>query len=228
MAHIDRRAALAGFGSLLIAAMGAFASPHRRLANELPPLDLESAIPGQFSGWQIDKSLVPLLPAPDVQERLDALYSQVLSRTYIDGDGRRLMLVMAYGADQSDRESLVHLPTVCYPAQGFTVWDETVAPIAVGGQAFEVARLHTSHGERVEPVTYWTMMGQRATASGPARRWARAQYALMGVIPDGMLVRASTIGADETAGFALQARFIADLFDFLPAATRGRVFGIPA
>lgn len=37
---------------------------------------------------------------PQTQELLDKLYSQILTRTYVNAKGYRIMLSLAYGSDQ--------------------------------------------------------------------------------------------------------------------------------
>ena len=225
MPEIDRRAAIAGIAMLFVAAAGTAASPHRRMADELPQLDLESNIPGAFSGWAIDESVAPVLPAPDVQASLDKTYSRVLSRTYVNSNGARIMLVIAYGADQGDRTTLAHLPQACYSSQGFEVSPTTETSIPIGDRFVTVVHLRTRRGTRFEPITYWTTVGERAYSSELERRWARARYALRGIIPDGMLVRVSSIDFNDGRAFEQQAAFVQQLYAMVPVATRARLFG---
>ena len=83
-------------------------------------IQLEPTVPQSFGDW----TELPDQPAqvvnPQTKELLDTLYSQILTRTYVNKDGYRIMLSMAYGDDQ--RGGLqAHRPEVCYPAQGFKV-----------------------------------------------------------------------------------------------------------
>lgn len=224
----DRRAVMGGLALLLVAAAGAGATPSRRLAAELPPLDLDADIPRQFGNWTVDRLVVPVLPAPDVQEKLEALYNKLLTRTYIDDQGRRIMFVIAYGADQADRMSLAHLPEACYSSQGFEVGQAVPVTVPVNDRPFALVQLHTRKGPRVEPVTYWTTVGDEVLVNEVARRWARAKYSLEGIIPDGMLVRVSSIDSDEAQAYQLQASFVGELYKALGASTRARLFGSAA
>src|SRR6267378_4531886 len=97
----------------------------------------------------------PTTKASDLgQALLDKLYSQILTRTYVNSAGYRIMLSLAYGSDQ--RGSLqAHKPEVCYPAQGFALQANEAASIATSYGAIPVRRLLTSLGARKEPVTYW-------------------------------------------------------------------------
>lgn len=57
---------------------------------------------------------------PELANNLDKLYSQTLTRTYINNDGYRIMLSVAYGENQlSSDVTQVHRPEFCYVAQGF-------------------------------------------------------------------------------------------------------------
>jgi EpsI family protein len=225
---IDRRAAIGGIALLLAAAAGAGATPSRRLAEELPPLDLEKDIPQRLGNWNVDRLMVPVLPAPDVQERLEALYNKLLTRTYIDDQGRRIMFVIAYGADQADRMSLAHLPEACYSSQGFEVKPAVPVTVPVDNRPFALVQLRTSKGPRVEPVTYWTTVGNEVLVDEVTRRWVRAKYSLRGIIPDGMLVRVSSIDSHVEEAFDLQASFVSALYTGLATATRARLFGSTA
>jgi len=213
---------------MLVAAAGAAATPTRRLAQELPPLDLETDVPQRFGNWTTDRLVVPVLPAAEVQEKLAALYNKLLTRTYMDEQGRRIMFVIAYGADQADRMSLAHLPEACYSSQGFEVKSSVPVVVPVNNRPFSLVRLRTRKGPRVEPVTYWTTVGDEVLVNETRRRWVRAKYSLRGIIPDGMLVRVSSIDPHEDAAFELQASFVSDLFKGLSVPTRGRLFGSAA
>ena len=221
----ERRALVSGIALLLTAGIGAAASPRRRLAVELGPLDLERNIPRRMADWTVDQSMVPVLPSADVQERLDQIYNQVFSRTYVDDSGKRIMFLIAYGADQADRMTLAHLPESCYSSQGFEVLPTAPAHVDVASRSLGIVRLRTRKSSRVEPVTYWTTVGEHAFNDEVGRRLARARYALRGIIPDGMLVRVSSIDTDEPTAFRRQAQFVADLYTALPPTLRGRLFG---
>jgi len=211
---------------MVVAGIGTAATPSRRLVDEIPPLNLEEDIPQRLGDWVIDRAIAPILPAPDVQERLNRLYNSILTRTYtrpITTD--RLMLVIAYGADQADRTTLAHLPEACYSSQGFQISGKRIAKLGLGAREFDVVQLETRRGSRMEPVTYWTTVGTEAVVNEAARRWARARYSMRGLIPDGMLVRVSTLDPNAARAFELHAGFISALRTGVSPATAQRVFG---
>jgi EpsI family protein len=195
------------------------------LAKELPPLKLESDVSPQFSGWKIDEAIVQIMPSPDVQEQLNKTYNQILSRTYVNEAGQRIMLMVAYGEDQADRTTVAHLPDGCYPAQGFAISPGPSAPVSIQSKPFPVRRLVARRNPRVEPITYWTVVGNEAFQSDRDRRIARLRSSLAGIIPDGMLVRVSSIDPVEPRAFALHDTFISDLYSSLSSSVRPRIFG---
>ena len=223
----DRRAILAGGGLLFTAVLAPVVEPRRYLARELPPLHLETDVPKEFGPWQMDASIAQVLPSPDVQAMLESTYNQQLSRTYVERDsGYRIMLLIAYGENQIDKLTVAHLPEGCYPAQGFRIVKLTVQSIMKLGETnLPVARLVAQKGTRNEPITYWTTVGGRSFSSDYARRYARIRDALEGVIPDGMLVRISSIDPSESRAFGFQGSFLKDFTNSLSASVRRRILG---
>lgn len=194
--------------------------PRVALADLRPRLELEAVFPKQFGPWTLDTRGPALLVSPDAQALLRKLYSQTLSRTYVNDKGERIMLSVAYGGDQSDA-SKAHRPEVCYPAQGFQLLANTAGTLPLGAGNLRVRRLVAKQGGRVEPISYWMMVGERATVTGTEQKLAQLSYSTRGVRPDGMLVRVSSIGQDTPAAYRLHDRFVQDLLravqrDMLP------------
>lgn len=213
---------LAGMASA--AALAKAGVPTKKIADEWET-DLERMFPVQFGDWQIDRSMPVILPAPDVQAKLNAIYNQLLARTYMKrSTGQRVMLSVAYGGDQSDSMS-AHLPEVCYPAQGFELRGQQQATVALEGRQIPVKRLRTQLGARSEPVTYWLTLGESVAATRTDRKLEQIRYGLRGVIPDGMLVRVSSIGRDAPAEFELQAGFLRDMAAAIPDTYKPRILG---
>jgi EpsI family protein len=93
--------------------------PTEKIADQGARIDIARMFPEQFADWRAAAGIVPALVSPDVKEKLDAIYDQTLSRTYVNNDGQRIMLSIAYGGDQSGDKTQVHRPEFCYTAQGF-------------------------------------------------------------------------------------------------------------
>lgn len=224
MNNVQWRALLAAALMFATAALSHFGKPTVYLADQLGKPDLESIFPKQFGPWRLDASIPIVLPAADVQAELNAIYNQVLARTYVNTSGQRIMLSVAYGGDQYDGTS-AHRPEGCYPAQGFdiTANEKAVQPVADGLLA--VRRLMSRRGTRQEPITYWVVVGSKVATSGIEQKLAQMRYGLRGVIADGMLVRVSSIDADMAHGHAVQASFISDMAAGLTDLVRPRVFG---
>jgi len=135
-----------------------------------------------------------------------------------------MMLVVAYGGDQSDALK-AHRQEVCYTAQGFRVSDIQQARLEAGGLKIPVTRMHAVLGDRSEPVTYWFTMGDRVVRGRLERLEMQLASGMKGVVPDGMLVRVSSISPDPAAAYAQQQRFIAQLLDAVPAVSATRLAG---
>lgn len=201
---------LAGAIMLAAAAAAVALKPSIRMADQRP-INLEQIVPQQFDQWTLDRDITPVQPDPDLQRRLNKIYSQVMSRTYINSQGDRVMLSISYGEDQS-KETGLHRPETCYPAQGFALLsrgrDLLVLP---DGRRLPVSKLVTKKNDRIEPVTYWMKVGEFISVTGVEQKISVVRQQLHGVIPDGLLFRVSSINADPAQAFALQQRFINDL-----------------
>ena len=224
MSSVRWRALLAAALMLAGATLTYFGKPTVYLADQIGKPDLESLFPKRFGPWRLDVSMPAVLPAPDIQAELDAIYNQVLSRTYVNTLGQRIMLSVAYGGDQSDGTS-AHRPEVCYPAQGFEITANVKAELSAGGGTLAVRKLMSRLGGRNEPITYWVVVGSEVATSGIEQKLAQMRYGLRGVISDGMLVRVSSIDADMARGHAVQSGFIAEMAAAIPGQARTRVFG---
>jgi exosortase B len=194
------------------------------VASSVPPPNLETVIPASFGGWTVEPEAAQVSVAPDVQARLDRLYRQIVSRTYVNANGERMMLTVAHGGDQSDALK-AHRQEVCYSAQGFAIRDLAHGELASAGRAIPVTRFVAVLGERIEPVTYWFTMGDRVVLGRAERLRVQLEHGFAGRIPDGMLVRVSSLSADAPAAFAAQQSFISALAAAVPPAEAARFVG---
>jgi EpsI family protein len=210
---------------MLGAFMGAAAwKPTKRMADSKAKIDLETIFPRQFADWQVDTRGPVQLVSPDQQALLDKLYNQTLSRTYVNPKGDRVMLSVAYGGDQSDG-TRAHRPDVCYPAQGFEILQRGASSVQLAGGQLPVLHMLARLGSRVEPVTYWFVVGERIALSGTQMKLAQLSYSTRGVIPDGLLMRVSTIDPNSAKAYAVQAGFVRDMFTSVDPMWRPQVFG---
>ncbi|OZA13171.1 MAG: EpsI family protein [Hydrogenophilales bacterium 17-62-8] len=208
------------------AGMALALKPTVKVADSGPKVDLEVLIPKAFGNWKVDETIVPLIADPELQARLDKIYNQTLTRTYVNPTGDRIMLSIAYGGDQSDSMA-VHKPEVCYPAQGFQILKNASGTFATNDGNIPVKRLVATQGSRIEPITYWTTVGDKVAVSGVKWKLQQLKYGLTGQIPDGLLFRISSIQPDDAKAYQTQDAFTRDLLKAMPTADRQRIIGTP-
>ncbi|WP_153115692.1 exosortase-associated protein EpsI, B-type [Rhodocyclus tenuis] len=212
--------------ALMLAASGlAFAlRPTQKIAEQGPKVDLETMIPQAFGDWREEQQSATQIVDPQQKAMIDKIYKQTLSRTYVNGEGYRIMLSISYGSDQTDSMQ-VHKPEVCYPAQGFVLQGKQVGSLKTSQGSIPVTRIFATLGQRSEPVTYWTTVGDRVVASGINKKLIEMSYGLTGKIPDGMLIRISSIDPEAAKAYAMQDRFAAQMLAGLAPEYRQRVAG---
>lgn len=199
--------------------------PTAHLVDSRGKTNLEAIFPKAFGEWTLDERMPVQLVAPDTQAMLNKIYNQTLSRTYLNrSTGERVMLSVAYGGDQADA-TRAHRPEVCYPAQGFQIIDDRRGASDGGEHQIKVRRLVAKLDGRVEPITYWIMVGDRIALSGTEQKLAQLSYTTRGVIPDGMLVRVSTIDSNAPNAYGVQDAFIAQMTRGMTPESRSRVVG---
>ena len=224
MTPLRVRAAIA-FTLMMCAVAGAHVwRPTAHLADSRAKVDLEQLFPATFGVWKVDTSLPVQLVAPDMQQFLAKIYSQTLSRTYINNQGQRIMLSVAYGGDQSDA-TRAHRPEVCYPAQGFQIIASQTGVVDTPAHPLRVRQLVAKAGGRVEPISYWVTVGDRTALSRTEQKLAQLSYSTRGVIPDGMLVRVSNIEANSALAYQLHGNFINQMISAMPVSVRSRIVG---
>jgi EpsI family protein len=224
---LTRRAAIAAILMGAAAVSGQAMVPTKRMALLRGPFKLADLVPMKFANWQVDNRSVSGIVNPQTEELLNKLYSQILDRIYVDNAGHRIMMQIAYGADQADDDVQLHYPEVCYPAQGFRVNNNRTGAITLPEGEVRVRRLATQFGDsRFEPVTYWTIVGDKQSLSGWDRKVSEIRHGLRGEIVDGLLFRISTIDRDYDQGFSVQDGFIRDFVHALTPAARKQLVGL--
>ena len=196
--------------------------------------DMLDAVPVRFATWHAVPQLEPIVNP----WRLDGLghpaqiYDRIVSRTYEDAAGNRIMLMLAYKRElhQEDR---IHSPELCYFAQGFVLSHARTLLLPIAGKAVQ-ARAFTGISEgRNEDVIYWIRSGSRVIPTAIGTRAEIFMKGLHGTSVDGILVRASLIYTPDSAltqseRQALTVRFLAGLVAASPAATQTILLGAKA
>ena len=204
---------------------GAWAQPTRKMAELYPRQPLGNLFVNQVGQWTLDTTTLNVPLPPDVAAQVKEIYTEVADRSYVTKDGRRMMVTVAYGRDQSDGFK-VHRPEVCYAAQGFTVGDAIDAKLDLGGRQIDVKHVDTHKDARSEPVTYWMVIGDNVVNTPSKHKYFQMKYALEGLIADGLLVRVSSLSTDPAQAYEEQAAFVRDWVAHVPASQRARLFGI--
>lgn len=211
---------------LMLAASG-FAlalRPTQKIADQEAVIQLETMIPHRFGDWREEQQNRVQIVDPQQQEMIEKIYTQTLSRTYVNSSGYRIMLAIAYGDDQRDSMQM-HYPEVCYPAQGFSLEAKETGSLTAAGGSIPVTRILTNLGQRNEPVTYWTTVGDRVFQGGLEKKLVEMRYGLNGQIPDGMLIRISSIDAEPANAYKMQTQFADQMLRALAPEYRRKLNG---
>lgn len=224
---VKHTATAAAFALAMVLTAGAahYVRPTVYLADTRPVLKIEPSLPQSFGGWRqvhVSGGVVN----PQAADLLNILYSELISRTYVNERGDRVMLSIAYGKNQNDSFQ-VHKPEICYPAQGFQVKSNTPGYLSTAFGNIPVRRLETFYGHnRPEPVTYWTTLGDQAVEPGLDKKIKEMRYAMKGYIADGLLFRISTVDPDSERAFEVHKSFVEALLGSLSTAERRRLAGL--
>ena len=221
-----RRLAVVAFALMLLGAAAQAAMTPRIHVADTRNFDLETLIPNSFGGWREVRARNLVLPDPSSVRLVNKIYNVTLTRAYRRADGAVVMLVIAYGGDQSDALQL-HRPEICFAANGYHVEDPYYDDVRFAGTEIHLARVATHNDAKSEPVSYWMRVGERQVTSNFDRQIAKLASGLRGVVPDGVLVRVSTRtwSSDPAHDFSVQDQFIGDLLKSLDPGTRELLVG---
>lgn len=189
------------------------------------PEKMAVTIPAKIGSWSEIKQESSVVVNPDLEATVNRIYSDVLSRTYVNDKGDRIMLVIAYGEDQQEGNAL-HYPEVCYPAQGFVIDAKRDDSVLIGNKELYIRRVMTNHSkQRFEPVTYWTTLGDEVVRGNVEKKTKEIANKLQGKALDGYLIRVSSIDDNSDAAFVIQDAFIKELIASLDLKMAKRIAG---
>jgi EpsI family protein len=208
-------------------AIATWLTPHLSWYEHIGSPQFEQIVPKNFGDWiEVTEANSNSVVNPEVQEAVNNLYTQVVSRVYENKtNGRRIILSLAYGDNQTFSKQL-HRPESCYSSQGFKInnlYEEKVNAIS---RPVMVNRMSANIGSRVEQVTYWIRIGDRVISGPPtALNIARLEMGLKGYVTDGLLFRVSEISEDDKLSHPLQDQFINDFLHALSPNQQAMMIG---
>jgi EpsI family protein len=199
--------------------------PTHKVADTRNSIALSQMIPPKFGDWEEVQQDNSQIINPQQRATIAKIYSQTLSRTYVNARGEVVMISIAYGADQSDSNQL-HYPEACYPAQGFQLGATQLGVIKTDFGDIRVKRMFAVLGNRSEPLTYWSTVGNKVVVGGKEMKLEQLRYGFKGYIPDGLLFRVSSISDHAEEGYNTQQQFVKALVVNLQSDYRLRLTGL--
>ena len=192
----DRRQLLLGVAFLATAGVAKALVPRVKI-DLLGRRQLEKVIPTTIGPWSLVSRSGLVVPPTDSLK--DQLYSQVLTRVY-DAPGRPDIMLLIAQSPAQDGFLQLHRPEVCYPFGGYRLSEVRHHELDLGhGSKLRSNFFTATSVDRIEQLMYWTRIGHRNPESWFEQRLAVAAANIDGLIPDGILVRVSTISADTAA-----------------------------
>lgn len=229
MNPLRRRVLAASAAIFATAAAGAALRPRTLDADDVVDPQLDALFPSACAGWNLDPLAGAFVRASDERGRVLGVYDRLLERTYVGSDGYRIMLSAAYVANAFDGAALqVHRPEVCYQYAGYRIGPTHATRLSIGTAEIPATRLRAELPGRVEPITYWIVVGNAVADDHTSLRWRRVRAHLSRQILDSLLVRVSSIDNDEARAFRMQTAFAAAAADAVNPEAAARIFGIAA
>ena len=214
--QVDRRKVLLGLLFCSAAGLAAARQPNKHV-DYLGKDKLDALVPKTIGAWKFVAASGLVVPPNDQLSR--ALYSNLLTRVYSDGQNPPVMLLVAQSGSQTGVLQ-IHRPETCYTAGGYHISAVTPQPIQVGSFIVPANSMNASVDGVIEHVIYWTRVGDRMPASWRQQRLAVAEQNIRGIIPDAILVRVSTVTDDANGARATLQAFVRALVGSLPPNRR--------
>lgn len=214
--QVDRRKVLLGLLFCSAAGVAAWRQPNQHL-DYLGRDKLDDIVPKTIGPWKFVAASGVVVPPNDQLSR--ALYSNLMTRVYTDGQNPPVMLLIAQSGSQTGVLQ-IHRPETCYTASGYQISAVTPQPIQLGSTVVPANSMDASVEGVTEHVIYWTRVGDKMPASWKQQRLAVAEQNIRGVIPDAILVRVSTVREDAEGARAALQSFVRALIASVPASRR--------
>jgi EpsI family protein len=181
-------------------------------------MDLAAVIPARVGDWRMS------VQDTSLGSKEARFLNETLFRTYTRKDGKTIILVVAYGADQRKKFN-IHMPETCYRASGYEV--ESLGRFSMDSPYLKLRRLLVKDGPTTEPVQYWIVLNGRPVTSEFEKRVKHFYYSLLGAEADGVLVRVSSMSTsrDPDREYEVQKEFITSLYQSVKPELRRVLFG---
>jgi EpsI family protein len=186
---LDRRSLIVG-GCLAALGGFAYAMAPNSVAEAISDTDFRKMLPTRAGLWTAERSAELILPAEDALSA--KLYENLETLIYHGSDVPGIMFLIAYSSVQKN-DVHAHRPEVCYPAAGFPIIHNQPLRIKLPTRDVDARYLIAARGDDFEHIVYWVRVGNSFPISWQQQRVDMAVANISGVIPDGVLVRASTI-----------------------------------
>lgn len=219
---VNRRGLLIG-GAMALTSAAAWGVQPRRAEHRLANRKLGSLIARQIGPWTVTSPGGVIVATEEVEDT-DG-YDQLLTRVYAAPGLPTVMLLIAYGSTQGGSLQL-HRPETCYPGQGFKLraFDDPDLPLAPG-RVVQAREFTATRDERNERVLYWTRIANNFPRNTGQEYATIIRSVLTGTVPDGILVRVSTIGPDDRAATPELTRFAHAMIESASPAGRQVLIG---
>lgn len=218
----DRRKVVLGLGLVAVSALALARQPmpnRPRIKDD----KFKDMMPAQVGDYRFDTESGLVLPPKDALS--DRIYDDLVTRTYTNSAGQVVMLLVAYN-NRQDGVLQIHRPEICYPAGGYTLSQTKIKDVPFAPGAEVPAKIFVARSDaRNEVVLYWTRIGNHFPSRWIDQRLAVAEANLRGIIPDGILVRVSTLSQIEQDAVPDLEEFIIQLYRSLPLDGRTLLFG---
>ena len=218
---ISRRKFALGLAFASVAGVAAARQPSKNV-DYLGKAKLDEVLPVKIGRWTFVSNSGLVVPPEDQLAR--ALYSQLLTRTYMDEAGNGIMLLVAQSGSQSGILQ-IHRPEFCYTAGGYSLTPSVPHPVLLPGRELPALSISATREARTEQIVYWTRIGEHLPTSWTQQRLAVAMDNLKGYIPDAVMVRVSTYGNDKALALSEVDEFIRSLMGSVTPQVRRVLIG---
>ena len=218
---LNRRSMVMGGALMACGALAIIRQPSS-IAKPIDDNKFKSILPATVGPWRSRPSVELVLPPADALS--EKLYENLETRIYEGKDLPQIMFVIAYSSIQSDNVH-VHRPEVCYPAAGLKIMSNEGLKLTVGNKKIAARFLAADRDGPVEYILYWVRVGKEFPAKWLDQRVEMMIANVAGHLPDGVLVRFSTISNDAAEASATLTNFATQMAGALNSQAKMIFFG---